>query len=464
VSQTERWKMEASSLASRIKRCVVVQDWAWWQLPLLMRCYVGAVPLAAAATIGVTAAYTDWRAADLEKFFLLMVCAVISVASTPKIAYASPGITRDFTTVWVLPTAVLLPPVYAALVTIPIFLTLHLWVHRGVVHRRVFTAASISLGYALASLVFRSTPSSIAGGSVGSGTHALTWSMVVALCYVIGSRVQRVMIFVAVKMANPEVQIWRMEFNREALQGLFVEVDLGALITLAVAISPALVVVALPSVLLMRAFLVNPLLVAQSRVDSKTGLLNVSTWEREAEAELSRAIRMRTASAVAMVDIDHFKRVNDTYGHLVGDRVLKAVATALKGQLRDYDRAGRFGGEEFVLLLAQSGEDEASGIAERLRKHIGALAVPVDDRPDAPCVSVTISIGVAAMERGENHQLTDLLTAADSSLYRAKQAGRNRISVAQNVQQGQLVNEIATQMGLVQGDPAGASLCPEMSL
>jgi diguanylate cyclase (GGDEF)-like protein len=214
----------------------------------------------------------------------------------------------------------------------------------------------------------------------------------------------------------------------------------------------------------MRPFLVNPVLVAQSRVDSKTGLLNISTWESEAEAELSRAVRTRSALSVAIVDIDHFKRVNDTYGHLVGDRVLKAVADELKGQLRDYDRAGRFGGEEFVLLLAQSGEDEATGIAERLRKHIGALAVPIDDRPDAPCVSITISIGVAAMERGQNYQLTDLLTAADSSLYRAKEAGRNRISVAQGVQHGQLVAEIATKMGLVQGDPASASLCPAMSL
>ena len=456
--------MEASSLTSRIQRWVAVQDWAWWRLrPLSLRWYVAAVPLAAATTIGIAAAYTDWRVSDLAKFVLFMVCAVVSMASTPRIAYANPGVTRDFTTMWVLPTAVLLPPVYAGLVTIPIFVTLVLFVHRGVVHRRVFSAGSISLSYMLASLVFRSFPASVAG-SISAGTHGVTWVMVVALCYLIGSRVQRLLIYGAIKLTSPEVQIWRMEFNREAFQALFVEVDLGVLITLAVGISPLLVVVALPTVLVMRPFLVNPVLVAQSRVDSKTGLLNVSTWEAEAEVELSRSIRTRSALSVAIVDIDHFKRVNDTYGHLVGDRVLKAVADEFKGQLRDYDRAGRFGGEEFVLLLAQSGEDEATGIAERLRKHIGALAVPIDDRPDAPCVSITISIGVAAMERGQNHQLTDLLAAADSSLYKAKEAGRNRICVAQSVQHGQLVNEIATQMGLVQGDPAGASLCPAMSL
>jgi len=455
--------MEATSLTSRFKRLAVVQDWAWWQLPVMMRCYVAAVPLAATVTIGIAAAYTDWRLSDLVKFFLLTACAVISTASTPKIAYASPGVIRDFTSVWVLPTAVLLPPVYAALVAIPIYLTLHFYVHHGVVYRRVFTAGSVSLSYALASLVFRQMPSSIAGGSIGSGMHALAWVLVVALCYVIGSRVQRYFIFGAVKLASPEVRIWSMEFNRDTFQALFVEVDLGVLITLAVATNPALVIVALPTVLFMRAILVNPVLVAQSRVDSKTGLLNISTWEREAEVELSRSIRTRNAVSVAIVDIDHFKRVNDSYGHLVGDRVLKAVATELKGQLRDYDRAGRFGGEEFVLLLTQSDEADALRIAERLRMHVGSLAVPIDDRPEAPVVRVTISIGVSGKPRSEARELTDLLTAADSALYHAKQSGRNRVSATTPVPAGQLA-EIASKMNLVQDDAAAASLCPAMSL
>jgi diguanylate cyclase (GGDEF)-like protein len=171
-------------------------------------------------------------------------------------------------------------------------------------------------------------------------------------------------------------------------------------------------------------------LVAQSRTDAKTGLLNVSTWESEAEVELSRATRTRNPVALALVDIDHFKLVNDTYGHLVGDRVLRAIAEALTGQSRDYDRAGRFGGEEFVLLLAQTREDDACKIAERLRGYIEDLVIPTADRPDAPTVSVTISVGVTAMARGESFELTDLLAAADSAMYAAKQAGRNRVAFA----------------------------------
>jgi diguanylate cyclase (GGDEF)-like protein len=457
--------MQASPLTSRIRRWLTVQDWQWWQLPPVLRGYVAAVIVAAICVMGIACARTDWRPHDLASFALLMCCGAISISSTPRIAYTSPGgLTRDFTAVWVLPIAILLPPVYAAVVSIPFVMIMQLFVHRGVVYRRVFTAASITLSYAAASWTFRSLPASLAGEAVGKGLHAFTWAVAVAACYMLASRVQHFLIVGAVKLSDPAVRIWQMEWNREALQGLFVEIDVGVLITLAVAISPALVVIAVPTVFLVRRFLVHPILVAQSRVDSKTGLLNVSTWEREADIELSRSVRTRQPLALAMLDIDHFKRVNDTHGHLVGDRVLRAVADTIKGQSRDYDKAGRFGGEEFVLLLAQADEDDACRIAERLRAHINDLVVPIDDRPEASVVQVTISIGVSAMERGINRELADLLTAADSALYRAKQTGRNRVCMSAPVQAGQLVAEIASQMSLVQEDPAGAALCPARSL
>jgi diguanylate cyclase (GGDEF)-like protein len=422
--------MRASSFASRIKRCVTVRDWPWWQLPLLMRLYVAVPPVTALAVIGIAAAHTDWRVSDAVSFLILMCCGIVSVASTPRIAYANPGVTRDFTSVWVLPTAILLPPIYAALIPIPFYLTLHLFVHPGKIYRRVFTAASLSLSYVTVSLLFQWFPVSFAGGTIGAGVHAFTWVIAVAACEVFGNRAQHFFIAFAVKLADPTTRILEMEWDREAMQGLFVEIDLAALITLAVGLSPTLVVIALPTVLLVRRFLVHPILVAQSRIDSKTGLLNVSTWETEAEAELSRAIRTRYPLALALIDIDHFKTVNDTYGHLVGDRVLKSLAEALTGQSRDYDRVGRFGGEEFVLLLAQTGEKDACKIAQRLRGYISGLEIPVDDRSDAPTLKVTISVGVTAMARGESYELTDLLAAADSAMYAAKEAGRNRVAFA----------------------------------
>ncbi len=412
--------MQASSLTSRIRRGMAVRDWAWWQLPPLLRWYVATPPVLAILAIAFGAVWTDWRLSDVAKFLLLLCCGMISVAATPRIMYAYPGLTRDFGAVWVLPAAILLPPIYAVLMPIPMFAVMWWFVHRGVLYRTVFTCSSMGLTYASASFIFRAFPASFAGGEVGSQLHALTWVVTVVICNIIGSRGHHFLIVGAVKLSNPKVRIRDIELNRQALQGDFVELDLGVLITLAIALSTTLVIIALPTVLLVRRFIVYPVLEAQSRVDSKTSLLNVSTWETEAENELHRSVRSRHPVALCLVDIDHFKQVNDTYGHLVGDRVLKAIAQSLTSQSRDYDRAGRFGGEEFVLLLAQTGEADAVKIAERLRAHVESLAVPVDDRPDAPVVKVTISIGVTALGRGEKHELTDLLAAADSALYHAK--------------------------------------------
>jgi len=454
--------MLASSLTSRLTSGVAVREWPWWRLPPLQRCYVAALPVAAVAAMCFEASHTQWRVSDLVKFLLLMSCGMISVASTPRIMYSFSGVTRDFSSVWVLPTAILLPPIYAALMPIPMFAIMRLCVYRGVLHRMIFTVASISLTYALASLVFRLFPPHFAGASVGSGFHALTWAVAVVAAALVGSRGHHFLIVGAVKLSNPTVRIRDIELNRQALQGVFAELDLGVLITLAVALTPALVVLALPTVLLVRRFLVYPVLVAQSRVDAKTGLLNISAWEREAEAELSRAVRTRSPLALAVLDIDHFKAVNDTYGHLVGDKVLRAVADALTSQLRTYDKSGRFGGEEFVILLPQTVEEDACHIAERLRNHIANLAIPIDDTEDAQRVRLTISVGVSSMD-GTSCRLTDLLAAADAALYYAKQNGRNMTHVfpAEPMVNGdgQVVDRRDAIAGVRQADPAAASLC-----
>jgi len=109
--------------------------------------------------------------------------------------------------------------------------------------------------------------------------------------------------------------------------------------------------------------------------------------------------------------------------------VLRVVCDALRSHLRGYDLAGRFGGEEFILLLPQAREQDARSVAERLRTYIASLEIPVDDDPDcAIFVTLTISIGVAALE-GQNRELTDLMAAADAALYYAKETGRNRTHV-----------------------------------
>jgi diguanylate cyclase (GGDEF)-like protein len=302
-------------------------------------------------------------------------------------------------------------------------------VYRGVVYRRVFTVAAMGLCYGLASLVFRSFPESFAGGSIGTGTHALTFTVAIAVCEIIGGRGHHFMIVAGIKLTDPSVRLRDLELNREALLGDFAEFDLGVLITIVVAVNVVLAVFAVPTVLLARRFIMHAELVAQSRIDTKTGLLNAATWEREATVEVARAVRAGNPLALALVDIDHFKVVNDTYGHLVGDKALRAVTDGLRSQLRSYDLAGRFGGEEFALLLPHVREMDALNVAERLRAHIAGMSIPIDDDDESgPCVRLTISVGVAALD-DTSRELTDLLAAADAALYYAKETGRNKTHV-----------------------------------
>jgi len=418
--------MEASSVTRRWLARADARHWAWWKLPWLLRIYVGAVPVAAVALIAFAASQTTWHAADLGKFALLLGCGLVSVAATPRIAYSQGSLVRDFVTVWVLPIAILLPPVYAMVTPVPLYVLTQWRVHRGVVYRRVFTAAAMGLCYGAASLVFRAFPASFAGGTIGTGVHALTWAVAVAACEILGGRGHNTVIVAAVKLSDPTVRLADQELSREALQGDFAEFDLGVLITVVVAVNPVLAVFAVPTVLLARRFMMHAQLLAQSRIDTKTGLLNASTWEREAITEVARAVRTGSPLALALVDIDHFKAVNDTYGHLVGDKALRAVTDGLRSQLRGYDLAGRFGGEEFVVLLPHAREVDALNVAERLRAHIAALSIPVHDADESgPCVKLTISVGVAALD-SDSRDLAGVLAAADAALYYAKEAGRNR--------------------------------------
>jgi diguanylate cyclase (GGDEF)-like protein len=421
--------MEASSVTRRVLARADVRGWAWWQLPWVLRCYVGVVPAVAAALTCVAAVRTTWYAADAWKFALLLGCSLISVAATPRVVYRHGGITRDFITVWVLPIAILLPPFYAMVTPIPIYVLTQFWVFRGIIYRRVFTVGAIALAFGGVSLLFRAFPASFAGPTIGTGTHALTWAVAVAICEQVGRRGNQLLIAGGIKLTDPSVKFAEQELNREALVADFAEFDLSILITIVVAVSAVLAIFAVPTVLLVRRFMMHGQLLAQSRIDTKTGLLNASTWEREATAEIARAVRTGIPLALALVDIDHFKSVNDTHGHLVGDKALRAVTDALRSQLRGYDLAGRFGGEEFAILLPHAREADALNVAERLRVHIASLSIPIRDNDESgPYVKVTISVGVAALDNA-SRELNDMLAAADAALYHAKETGRNKTHV-----------------------------------
>ncbi|MDE2368705.1 MAG: GGDEF domain-containing protein [Burkholderiales bacterium] len=154
--------------------------------------------------------------------------------------------------------------------------------------------------------------------------------------------------------------------------------------------------------------------------DALTGLWNRRQIDLELEASIKQADRHGDALCVALVDIDHFKRINDRHGHAVGDEVLVLVADRLAASLRASDRVGRYGGEEFLLVLPATTMAQAAALAERLRGQLEALRALPAGEP-----AVTASIGVAAWRDDEN--VGALLRRADQALYRAKDAGRNRV-------------------------------------
>lgn len=159
-----------------------------------------------------------------------------------------------------------------------------------------------------------------------------------------------------------------------------------------------------------------------SRIDGLTQLFNRSHWQSRLSEEFSRAARYQTPLSLIMFDLDHFKKVNDTYGHLGGDAVLCSVSRAVRNSLRENDIAGRYGGEEFGIILPNTPESGAMVVAERIRASIEASPIPFEDRE----IKATSSLGVAEYKPGVA-DCEELIAQADAALYRAKEGGRNRV-------------------------------------
>ena len=163
-------------------------------------------------------------------------------------------------------------------------------------------------------------------------------------------------------------------------------------------------------------------------IDGLTGVLNRRRLTETIEDAHLKAKRYVRTAGILMIDLDHFKRVNDTYGHEAGDEVLRTVSRTFSERLRSSDAIGRFGGEEFVVLLPETDLAGASALAERLRKAVADLKIQL---PGGQTVGVTASFGVSVLQP-EDPTYEAVLRRADQALYRSKQAGRNRIEVGEN--------------------------------
>ena len=165
-------------------------------------------------------------------------------------------------------------------------------------------------------------------------------------------------------------------------------------------------------------------------LDALTGFYNRSQLEERIKQEVANAKRQHAPLCGIMTDIDYFKKVNDTYGHATGDLVLKTIAKIIRGQLREYDIAGRYGGEEFSLLLPFTNINEAQMVAERLRKTIENTVIDiskVNNENDVKEIQITLSLGVYQIKESDSE--SDLMNKADKALYKAKNTGRNRVVI-----------------------------------
>ncbi|TXK39069.1 GGDEF domain-containing protein [Nonomuraea sp. C10] len=421
-----------TSIKRRDGLSALVSRWPFLGQRRALVAYISVIVVADLAAIAATALTTPFHWRSLMVFAALMGCGAVCIEATRRLGMPA-GVSRDLLSAWWLPVALLLPPVYALLAPIVLQTLLQLRVRAAVLHRRVFSAAAIGLAGCAASLLFHGLAPE-AWPLSGSDSATI---MLAILAAVVFALINTALIAIAAHTANPDLGWRAVLWDRESFTLDVVELCLGVTVTVGCGLHPILLLLALPPVVLLQRSLLHAQLQAAARTDAKTGLLNAAAWQREADTEIVRARRTGETLALLIIDIDHFKRVNDAHGHLAGDLVLVNVADVLRGQLRDYDLVGRFGGEEFVVLLPGADLHEARRVAERLRARIGRMSVPADEA----VISVTVSAGVALMsEHGDD--LIELLAAADLALYRAKELGRNRVCVP-------------AVPPRLQGDPAG---------
>ncbi len=412
----------------------------FWSLPVRVKI---AVLVVEAVVVGllvasVVACFAEGVAPGSAWVWLALALVVAGVASTE----ASLGVEQkrrqsddhphlDLSSVWTFAGAVLLAGPLAVVVAIAIYLHIYLRVwrrNRVPVHRVLFSTATILLAVQAAAAVthrigrdelFRSVP----------GVLAVVAAMVVYML------VNLALVVLVIVISRPSRRFATVRqaigpFDDVALE--FATLAMGALVAAAAStFGPPYVLLGLPPLIVLHRTRLVRQLEEDASTDGKTGLLTAAAWQEKAGRAVLRSERGDQPASVLVLDLDHFKLVNDRFGHLVGDQVLAAVAASLRDEVRDEDLVGRFGGEEFVVLLkGADGDDPRSGaraVAERIRERIAALRIAVAGPQETAIVEgLTVSIGGATTSR-DGTDLATLLEIADAAMYEAKRAGRNLV-------------------------------------
>ncbi|HJP73565.1 MAG TPA: GGDEF domain-containing protein [Pseudonocardiaceae bacterium] len=429
----------------RIAAVCSVRSWKLWSRPPASILLILTLDLIALGVVGASLITTPTTRAMAMMLGLIMLAAVAQGEASRRIERArrviSGSVHINMMSVWVFAAVLTLPIGWVGVVTAltACHVVLRSYdVARSRAHRQVMNAAAMVLAAwgARAVLDAAHVPPMAEGSQ-----HLLVAGTILALI------AAGVVFFVADAVIIAATLILDHPLpagTRRPIRDLVGSVDdntlelaticLGGLAGLVLINQPiALLLLFLPMFVLHRSVLVKQLEVLAA-TDQKTGLLNSVAWNDAAQRALDRARRLRSSLAVLMVDLDHFKRVNDVYGHLAGDTVLKVVAKAITDGVRDYDSVGRFGGEEFVVLLPGIDRSDAVAIAERVRHAITQLTVPIPaEDQDVFLSGLSVSIGVASYP-GAGVGIDHIVRAADAALYRAKASGRNRVELDPSIE------------------------------
>ena len=418
--------------ASRSPAVSVPSDWSIRSAPRRFAAFILLIDLialiwAVTAVVRLPASPKEWGVTAFLVGLALLFEESARRAARLQLRLSS-DMKRDMTSVWCVAAAVGLRPGFAVLLLLCVMT--YVWFRQQrpaneLLHRKVFNASTALLGCLGAGLVLHT-----AGHAWGGYPWMLSGAVSVFVVIVVHTLSNRSLVTTGLTVlgVRGRVLLGSADDNLVELATLC----LGGLVALAVLHQPWLAILVLPPLItLQRGALVRELETAAT-TDAKTGLLNAVAWEQVARRELSRAERDGTPVAFLIVDIDRFKLVNDRFGHVAGDTVLRGVGRCLQNEVREYDTVGRFGGEEFVAVLPEADVSAALVVAERLRSCVhemristmlGSSEVPADDL-------MAVSIGVACSPV-DGTEFEELLVAADSALYRAKAAGRNRVILAE---------------------------------
>jgi diguanylate cyclase (GGDEF)-like protein len=420
----------ALATGERVEDGDPMTSWTLWTNPRRVVAYVLGVELLTIALTVWTSLAGSVTQTDLTRFAAIVILGLLAAETAKHVErmrrHLADALHVNLTSVWTL-AASLLTTASLAVATV-VILYGHLWLRtwRRIPgrhpHRVVFSVSMVILSCIAARSVADLSP--VGKGLADITPAGLAWLVLIIVMY---SAVNTILVAIAIALEQDDHSLRTLlgSWNDNSIE--FATLSMGALTAVLLSWKPIVVLfVLLPLQVLHRSVLVRQLEHAAT-TDEKTGLLNATTWQTLATNELHRAERHGAEFSVLLVDLDRFKWVNERFGHPVGDLVLRAVADTMRDEVRDIDLCGRFGGEEFVVLLPGAGLHEAVATGNRICTRIRDLPlVAMTDETDVEDPRLSASIGVATYPDA-GRELDEILLAADNAMFAAKDSGRDQV-------------------------------------